>query len=286
MHFISILIVLIVLQLRRGWLGVVQNDNWFISLWQKNSDSHAIKQFVLAIVLPSLLLLLVMLLARTVLWGVGDLLLSVVLLMYALGRGHYISLYRAYKQAWLAADASMMREVLAALDKNYQTESTDLTSLHVDARYLFIYQAFTRLFVVLFWFSLCGPVLAVFYRLLKLADLQSDNRYVQTFTTVMEWPVARLFGLSVALLGNFSAGFNRVKQFMLDTQKPADEVVHDVTLAALNQDMAWNSSRMVVENDQQMLSDLAIEEMDVIHQLIHRCTVFAVVIIAVFHVII
>lgn len=284
MHFISILIVLAILQTRRVWLASVQNDEWFFSLWAKHGQSSAVTQFVFAIVLPVAVLTVITILARSVLWGVFDLLLSVGVLMYALGRGHYISLYRAYKKAVEAGDNAQVVDVLVQLDQSFSAPADDVCQLHCAARKLFIYQSFTRLFVVLFWFSLLGPVAAFFYRLVKLAASQENNRLIPKVEHVMEWPVARLFAFSVSLLGNFSAGFARAKALFLDSQKSSEDVICEVSLAALDQELCW-PSYMVFENDHAVIASKATDEIDNIHQLIHRSTIFAVVIIAIFHVV-
>lgn len=283
MHFISILIVLVILQYRRSWIARVQNDSWFFSLQNRFDQQAALKSFLISIVLPVAGLALLLTLLHSVLWGFLDLVLSVVVLMYALGRGHYISLYNAYQAAWQAQDNQQIIAVLQTLEPAY-TPADSHTGLHTDARYLFIHHAFTRLFVVLFWFALAGPVAALLYRLVILTEPQ-NNSYAKTVANIMEWPVARLFSFSAALLGNFSAAFAQCKLFLLDTQKNSSALIHDVALAALNQDMQWQSSRFVVENDETQIADKAISEIQAIRQLIHRCTVFAVVFIAVFYVV-
>src|SRR5690606_9202335 len=93
--------------------------------------------------------------------------------------------------------------VLAQLDATIALPES-LTEQHILARRLFIYHAFSRLFVVLFWFALLGPVAALFYRLNKLYP-NKQNAFVATAKRYIEWPCARLFVFSLALLGNFPA---------------------------------------------------------------------------------
>ncbi len=76
--------------------------------------------------------------------------------------------------------------------------------------------ALRRWFGVLFWFLLLGPVGALLYRLSALAAegefarlLPHDNAGgARVLQTVLDWPVAQLMTLSMALVGNFDVVFN------------------------------------------------------------------------------
>lgn len=76
--------------------------------------------------------------------------------------------------------------------------------------------ALTRWFSVVFWFLLLGPTGAVLYRLCALsavgvtaARLPLAHRAgAQRLLALMEWPVAQLLTLSMALMSNFDAVFN------------------------------------------------------------------------------
>ena len=93
--------------------------------------------------------------------------------------------------------------------------------------------ALRRWFAVLFWFLLLGPAGAVLYRLLErtacgghLQQLPADNAAGATWLLRwMEWPVAQLMTLALALAGNFDlvgrawrhaggAGWNPASRFL------------------------------------------------------------------------
>lgn len=87
-------------------------------------------------------------------------------------------------------------------------------SLHEDAPSLVaavVVNALRRWFAVMFWFLLLGPFGAVLYRLSALLvegalseRLPSRNlEGAQRLLAVLEWPVAQLITLSMALVGNF-----------------------------------------------------------------------------------
>lgn len=72
--------------------------------------------------------------------------------------------------------------------------------------------ALRRWFAVLFWFLLLGPFGALLYRLSALAvdeavaDLPADTATgARAWLAVLEWPVAQLVTLALALVGNFDS---------------------------------------------------------------------------------
>jgi AmpE protein len=89
--------------------------------------------------------------------------------------------------------------------------------------------ALHRWFGVLFWFLLLGPVGALLYRLTAFSVEGEFARILPDETregarglyAVLDWPVAQLMTLSMALVGNFDAVFNawreaRGNQWQLD----------------------------------------------------------------------
>jgi AmpE protein len=87
-----------------------------------------------------------------------------------------------------------------------------------------------RWFGVLFWFLLFGPVGALLYRLVAIAAEGSATHLLPTETVagargllaILDWPVAQLVTLSMALVGNFDAVFTAWKDnggasFVLDS---------------------------------------------------------------------
>jgi len=91
-------------------------------------------------------------------------------------------------------------------------------SLHEDVPSLVeatVLNALRRWFAVLFWFLLLGPVGALAYRLLALLAVGPMRSLADVETAVgarqvlswLEWPVAQLMSLSMALVGNFDTAF-------------------------------------------------------------------------------
>jgi AmpE protein len=106
-----------------------------------------------------------------------------------------------------APDAASRRDAMAAL-------WPDAPPLAIDGGALVsaVFQnALRRWFGVLFWFLLMGPVGALLYRLAVLSGEGSFARRLppetregaQTLLRLLDWPVAQLLTLALALVGNF-----------------------------------------------------------------------------------
>lgn len=106
-----------------------------------------------------------------------------------------------------ANDPLSRREAAARLWPEGETPSLDGGSL-VEAVFR---NALRRWFGVLFWFLLLGPFGAVLYRLTALSAEGEAARELpgetiegaRTLLAILEWPVAQLLTLALALVGNF-----------------------------------------------------------------------------------
>lgn len=106
-----------------------------------------------------------------------------------------------------ANDPLSRREAAARLWPEGETPSLDGGSL-VEAVFR---NALQRWFGVLFWFLLLGPFGAVLYRLTALSAEGEAARELpgetiegaRTLLAILEWPVAQLLTLALALVGNF-----------------------------------------------------------------------------------
>lgn len=284
MYFISLLLILLVLRYRRHWLAKVQNDVVFEKLLQIDPQ-HKLLSFLLSTLLPSAIVcILFNYLARSSL-GFLELLLSSLVLMYALGRGHFISLFRRYQQACQENDLQEIQQILQALGG--EGDSTMFCDLHSQIKQQLTYRALTHLFAVLFWFAALGPVAALFYRLNHLLIAQQNNSISCKIISLMEWPAARLFAFSAALLGNFSAAIDYCKHCLSNHANSAPSITYTATQLALRLDKRdWSASRFAVEHSEEEIRQFAIDETTAIQQLLHRCLILTVVGIAFLHIII
>jgi AmpE protein len=184
---------------RFGWL-----QGWLDWL-QRRLGEHAIWQGrygVVLVVLPWLLLVvLLQWLLRGQWYGLPALLFGVLVLAWTWGPR---DLDRDVEAVLEADDADERRQTIAQL---HMTGGSDTQSLAEAV----VINGLRRWFAVLFWFLLLGPFGALLYRLLALLAegplLQrlpaASAAAGKWLLTMLEWPVAQLMTLSMALVGNF-----------------------------------------------------------------------------------
>ncbi|WP_147653104.1 cobalamin biosynthesis protein [Vulcaniibacterium gelatinicum] len=192
-------------ELRRfGWF--VRWLEWLDGQFAANDLWHGRWGLAFAVVPPLLLVLLLQLALRDDLYGLPEFLFSVLVLFYAWGPR---DLDRDVEAVAEAQDAAARRAAAARLFPDRDMPVLDGGAL-VEAVF---HCALWRWFSVLFWFLLLGPVGALLYRLLALAAQGEAGRRLppaamqaaRTLRGWMDWPVAQLMTLAMALVGNFDA---------------------------------------------------------------------------------
>ncbi len=208
----TLIAILLVLAIERfvGAVDHLRHFGWFRSYWRWCENRLSTRSLwqgplgVIAILLPPLLLLAVVIQALHSITPVLDFLLACGVLLYCLGPadlGHQVS---RYTEALEAGDRESAAEARAAFInhrwQNYGPLGATLASL--------LEQANVRLFAVLFWFAVLGPVGALLYRL--TAELHRHYHEVhggfansiRDLYNLLNWPTTRLSALGFALAGN------------------------------------------------------------------------------------
>lgn len=183
----------------RSWL------QWLNAQFPEHSFWRGSYGIVLALVVPLLLLGLLQLGLRHSLWGLPGLLLGIAVLFWCWGPR---DLDMDVAEILDAPDPASRRAAAARLWPPGVSPQTDGASL-VEAVFR---NALHRWFGVLFWFCLLGPFGALLYRLSVQAAQQDADALphdtlqgARTLQVVLEWPVAQLVTLSLALVGNFDS---------------------------------------------------------------------------------
>jgi AmpE protein len=199
------------------WLGVQAGER---QSWRSGWG------LVLALAPPLLVVVLLQLAVRGDLYGLLDFLFAVAVLFYAWGPR---DLDHDVEAVVAARDAESRRAAAARLFPDRDAPSLDGAAL-VEAVFRC---ALWRWFGVLFWFLLLGPFGALLYRLVSLCAQGEARRRLPTEAVdaaratlaVLDWPVAQLMTLALALVGNFDsvlgawkdaggAGFTRDADFL------------------------------------------------------------------------
>ena len=191
------------------WLGASVGDLW-----------RARYGIALALVPVLLVVALLQWLLDGPVYGLVGLVFDIVVLVYAWGPRDLDVDVEAVIDAH---DAPTRRAAIARLGLTGETAALDGPAL-VEAVFA---NALQRWFGVLFWFLLLGPVGAILYRLSAQSTLSQDlpeqnRRGAQALKTALDWPVAQLLTLAMALVGNFDTVFSTWREaggarFRLDT---------------------------------------------------------------------
>lgn len=236
MELLAILIALGVYAVR-GHGAPLQQDGWFVRWhgWLAELLSGAALQLV-AVLLPALLVLALYAWVDDALFGLPALLLLVVVLLYAFGRGDLRAALDQYLERWSRGDFQAAFEQLeqGAAPPGDEEDAIDPRNLHLHARRRLYYRGFERVFAVLFWFLLLGPGGAVLYRLVVLEHGSPRGGPGRLdLLHWMDWVPARLLSISYALVGDFDASLYRWQEAIADPRREAVVVLEDCGNAAL-----------------------------------------------------
>ncbi len=167
--------------------------------------------------LPAILLLgLVYAIIHNWVFGIVGLLLDVLVLLYCLGPEDLYSQVMAYIKADEAKekDEAQLTATLSAILG--REPAADSAQNYRDVTKAIVVKANERLFAVIFWFAVLGPVGALLYRMTVLlhrrshtdADVVQDvHTAAHPFHKILDWLPARLTAFIYTLVGHFSASF-------------------------------------------------------------------------------
>ncbi len=201
-------------------LATLRRFDWLVE-WRRYvgglSDAEGALQgwpgLILIIGLPVVLVALLQLALRQPLWGIPWFVFAVLVLFYCWGPR---DLDLDVESIVDAPDAEHKRDAAASLLQTDPLETADAACLDGHALVEGVFKgALRRWFGPLFWFLLLGPAGAMLYRISAL--LGSDTAHADAPTaqreaarwllSVLDWPVAQLMTIALALAANFDAVF-------------------------------------------------------------------------------
>ncbi|WP_114418706.1 regulatory signaling modulator protein AmpE [Marinospirillum perlucidum] len=233
----------------------------------------------LASLLPWILLLWLLLwLLEDWLWSLPTLAVHLLVVFYALGRRSELLWIDRYMVAWRQGDhqaASYYAEEIL------EEPGVDQEPCRLHARLIsrLIYFAFDRLFLVLFWYLLLGPVGALLVRLseqaLKTAQRHNPetapacDEQVELFHRVLEWPAARLMGLTLALLSHPWRGLKQFSRDLLSWKLSSEAFLERQLVAGYGQ-VASQRCLDIREQRPELMSEEADRELSLMNEWIWR----------------
>lgn len=215
----------------------VQRDGGWIRELHKLESGNLAKRpwlvLVILVLLPVALLALLLLVLEPVAYGLLALPVHLLVVIYSLGRGDLLGGLGPFRDAWRREDLQAAAHV-AKRDLDICAESCEQLLEQVQQHLL--WQAYQSFFAVIFWYFLLGPVAALSYRLLALAEENAQNPALAEragqLRHAFDWVPVRLLAASLALVGNFVAVSRIMLHELLNWNISAAQLINKVGLAA------------------------------------------------------
>ena len=243
MEFIVIVIGLFVLS-RAGSLPGLQRDTWYGGWMARLEEQRWLKvvphgSLILSLLLPVLLVVLLLVIVNDHWFGLPQFFLCLLIFLYSLGRGDLEEQVEGYRDDLKRDDLQAAYHDAADFNPAHEEGTAEnWDQLHTEVLGAMSYRYFERYFAVMFWFMLAGAPGAILYRLSVLhsdmaLDDAADKPMVSRWLQLMEWLPARLMGVSLAFVGNFTACLERLRNTLFSMSDSTVDVVASYVLAAL-----------------------------------------------------
>ncbi|KII32505.1 MULTISPECIES: regulatory signaling modulator protein AmpE [Pseudomonas] len=216
----------------------IQRDGgWVRELHKLESSPRLTKRpwlvLVVMVLLPVALLGLLLVVLDPVAYGLLALPVHLLVVIYSLGRGDLLGGLGPFRDAWRREDLQAAAHV-AKRDLDICADSGEQLLERVEAHLL--WEAYQSFFAVIFWYFLLGPVAALAYRLLALAEEHGQNPTVVEragqLRHAFDWLPVRLLAASFALVGNFVAVSRVMLHELLNWNISAAQLIEKAGLVA------------------------------------------------------
>ncbi len=221
MTFVSILIALLAerfiipMQERRQFGWYRRYTRWVRDLVFPLRGSNGPLGLVLVLAPVLVIVGLIQHTLGALLLGIPGLAFGVLVLMYTLGPGDLETQVEQFVEASYSGDSASSRQAAQQiLGSAPPLGGTELTRRIIDAIF---FQANNRIFAVLFWFTILGPLGAALYRFSSLLhdDIRGEEGPISPFAAatrrllqILDWAPAHLTAASYALCGSFEDAWN------------------------------------------------------------------------------
>lgn len=216
----------------------VQRDGgWIRELNKLETSTRLTKRpwlvLTILVLFPVALLALLLLVLEPVAYGLLALPVHLLVVIYSLGRGDLLGGLGPFRDAWRREDLQAAAHV-AKRDLDICADSGEQLLESVQGHLL--WQAYQSFFAVIFWYFVLGPVAALAYRLLALAQEHGQNpalvERAAQLRHAFDWLPVRLLAASLALVGNFVAVSRVMLHELLNWNISAAQLINRVGLAA------------------------------------------------------
>ena len=217
MALISIIIGLLIDRAFRH-MHDLRDLSWFEFVTRKTTtwlDAYnGVLQLLAVLCLPVLVIAGIQFLLSDLLFDLLYMMFGIIVFTYSLGPACLSSDVEYYLDARRLGDEDEALHYAGALTERAASTSPDQQTSDVTRAIL--YAANERIFAVIFWFVIIGPVGAILYRLATSISKQDDiNERIKSaailFQGVLTWVPARMLALGYALTGHFDGAMQAYK---------------------------------------------------------------------------
>jgi len=214
---------------------------WFTTYQQWLSHSrlnrlHSLVLFFLSILPLACLVGFVNYLLTGWIYGILKILFGIAVLLYCLGPANlWVQVYRCITQ--LNKEEDFKAGALCVQTEFGVGPLDNSPAFHQSFTRAIFVAAYLRVFSVVFWFILLGPVGAVLYRSIALMSVESPlglTQLAKKIQRLLDWIPIRLFTFIFALGGHFAPVFARWKKTVLKGPETNDAMLAECGMAALD----------------------------------------------------
>ncbi|MCK9502636.1 MAG: regulatory signaling modulator protein AmpE [Porticoccaceae bacterium] len=211
-------------------------------------------QLYLTLAVPVVALVLVLVVLHYMGWRMVAYGVSLVGLLYAFGVNDLKNTIASYLADLNRNDVQAAFHDAASFEAG-ASEAEDWSQLHQQTLRSISWQYFQCYFPVMFWFAVLGTPGAVLYRLLcdyqQLETGAANLARLQRMKLILEWLPLRIFGLSLAIVGNWRATFKQVVASLASLAAAPPTLVTTYVVAAIHGDQVVET-----DNPQQEVAEL------------------------------
>jgi membrane protein required for beta-lactamase induction len=176
--------------------------------------TNGVIQIIAVLFLPVLIIAAIQYLLADFLHNLPYMMFAILVFVYCLGPACLSSDVEYYLDARRLGDEDEALHYAGALTERAASTSPDQQTSDVTRAILYV--ANERIFAVIFWFVIIGPVGAILYRLATSISKQEDiNERIKPaailFQGVLTWVPARMLALGYALTGHFDGAMQAYK---------------------------------------------------------------------------
>lgn len=232
-----ILMLTILIEKLSNWRKRLQKDQWWYEQLKRSTKllpKYHTLALLLAFSLPIIGLALLLVLVKSVMYGLWLIPIHLIVVLYSLSRGDVRAALGSFRDAWRRQDT---HAASLAAQRDLLIQSEEPAGLLQAVQGHLLWQGYQGFFAILFFYLIGGPLAALAYRLLVLTSEQTQWPQAAGKTTrllhILDWLPVRLLSASFALIGNFITVSRALMSDLLCINEPANSLLSKAGRAAV-----------------------------------------------------